>query len=65
MSELMIEQLNQRVFNLEKKIETYYRLLKIEDELDFVLNGNYYLNDEIGKILIGDYEWAKRITLNF
>lgn len=52
----MIEQLNQRVFNLEKKIETYYRLLKIEDELDFVLNGNYYLNDEIGKILIGDYE---------
>ena len=65
MSEQMIEQLNQRVFNLEKKIETYYRLLKIEDELDFVLNGNYYLNDEIGKILIGDYEWAKRITLNF
>ncbi len=65
MSEQMIEQLNQRVFNLEKKIETYYRLLKIEDELDFVLNGNYYLNDEIGKILIGDYEWAKRIILNF
>lgn len=65
MSEQMIEQLNQRVFNLEEKIETYYRLLKIEDELDFVLNGNYYLNDEIGKILIGDYEWAKRIILNF
>ncbi len=43
-----------RLLQLEKKLEKYYSLLLINNELDFILKGNYIL-DEVENILQGNY----------
>lgn len=40
---------------LEKRLEKYYSLLKVDNELDFVLNGGYILQEELDTILLGQY----------
>jgi len=40
---------------LEKKLERYYFLLKVENELDFVLKGTYLMNDDLSNTLSGSY----------
>ena len=40
---------------LEKKLERYYFLLKVENELDFVLKGTYLLNEDLNSTLTGNY----------
>ena len=40
---------------LEKRIEKYYNLLKIENELSFILNGTYIKTEDINNILNGTY----------
>ena len=40
---------------LEKRLEKYYSLLKVDNELDFVLNGGYILQEELNTILLGQY----------
>lgn len=42
---------------LEKKIERYYSLLKIDNELDFILNGTYILEADYENIMSGNYLW--------
>lgn len=49
------ETLFKRLANLDKRVEKYYKKLYIENELDFVMNGTYVLNDELDKILDGSY----------
>ena len=44
-----------KIADLEKKIEKYYQLLKTENELNFILNGTYLLNQDIENILSGNY----------
>lgn len=44
-----------RIAELEKKLERYYKLLNITNELDFILNGSYVLNDNLADILAGNY----------
>lgn len=44
-----------RIDVLEKKLERYYSLLKIDNELDFVLNGTYILQDDFDEVLAGQY----------
>lgn len=40
---------------LEKKVEIYYKKLDIENELGFILNGKYCTEEDITKILEGNY----------
>ncbi len=40
---------------LEKKLEKYYSLLKVENELDFILKGTYILQEDYDKVLAGEY----------
>ena len=40
---------------LEKRLERYYSLLKINNELDFVLNGTYYLQEDLENVMSGSY----------
>lgn len=40
---------------LEKKLERYYSLLKIDNELDFILNGTYVLQEDFENVLNGQY----------
>lgn len=53
--EEMLEMVVKRISVLEKKVEKYYQMLKIENELDFILSGNYVLDNQIENILKGNY----------
>ena len=50
-----LEMLNKRVEELERKVEMYYQMLKINNELDFIFNGTYVLDSEIESLLAGTY----------
>lgn len=45
-----------RIAELERRLEKYYQLLHIDNELDFVLNGTYIAPVEIENIVDGAYE---------
>lgn len=51
----LIENALKRIANLERKLEKYYELLKIENELDFILNGTYVFENEITNVINGNY----------
>ena len=40
---------------LEKKLERYYSLLKIDNELDFILNGTYIMQNDLEEVMMGNY----------
>jgi hypothetical protein len=40
---------------LEKKLEKYYYLLKVDNELDFVIKGTYLMQEELDSIMAGEY----------
>ena len=42
-----IERAIQKIYQIEKKMEKYYEMLKLENELDFILKGGYVLKDEL------------------
>lgn len=52
--EELLELALKRIENLEKKVEKYFHILKIDNELDFVLNGTYLSEDDVGKIISGE-----------
>lgn len=52
----MIELCLKRINDLEKRLEKYYQLLKVENELDFILKGTYFLKEEIEQVMSGNYE---------
>ena len=51
-----LEDIMRRLCDLERKLEKYYDLLVRQNELDFVLNGTYILEDDIDDILDGTWE---------
>ena len=51
----MIELCLKKINDLEKKLEKYFQLLKVENELDFVLNGTYLRSEELENIMLGNY----------
>lgn len=55
MNEELLLQTVKKVAELEKKLDTYYSLLKIQNELDFIMKGTYILQSEIDNVLIGNY----------
>lgn len=44
-----------KIADLERRLEKYFEILYIENELDFILKGNYVFDSEIDKILSGEY----------
>jgi hypothetical protein len=55
MENVNLEYLFKRITDLEKLIESYFNHLKIDNDLDFILNGSYFLKEELENILIGNY----------
>lgn len=49
----LLELLLKRVEMLEKKVEKYFSLLKVDNELDFIIKGTYICEEDIEKILEG------------
>ncbi len=46
---------NKKVFGVEKRLENYYQFLLIENELDFILKGCYFLQEDLDNVLEGIY----------
>lgn len=55
MSQELLDYALKQISNLEKRVERYFQLLKIENELDFILSGTYFFEDELDNILSGNY----------
>ncbi|MFQ6752237.1 MAG: hypothetical protein ACLRFL_01560 [Clostridia bacterium] len=55
MNEELLMQALKKIDDLNKKLEKYYDLLHIENELDFVLKGTYIMDTDIDNIVSGNY----------
>ncbi len=51
----LLELTIKRVDTLEKKLEKYFHILEVKNELDFVLRGSYIFLDELNLIMSGNY----------
>ena len=49
----LIELALKRLDELERKVEKYFKMLKVDNELDFILRGTYVTQQDIQKILEG------------
>ncbi len=49
----LIELALKRIEMLEKKVEKYFSMLKVDNELDFIWRGTYVTEEDIQKILEG------------
>lgn len=49
-----LEDLQQQIYNLQKKVELYFELLQCKNELDFVVKGSYLVN-ELTNVVNGNY----------
>ena len=53
--EELLEKAIRRLDDLEKKVELYYKLLRVENELDFVLKGTYLMPENLDVVIEGTY----------
>lgn len=51
----LLELTIKRIDALEKRLEKYYHLLEVKNELDFILNGGYIFKEDIDAIMSGNY----------
>jgi len=49
----LLELALKRIEELEKKIEMYFSMLKVDNELDFILKGTYITKEDVDKIMEG------------
>ena len=55
MNEEILMQALKKIDELSKKLEKYYDLLRVDNELDFVLKGTYLVDQDISNVLSGNY----------
>ena len=53
--EELLELALKKIDVLEKRLEKYFSLLKINNELDFILNGSYIMQEDFDNVLAGQY----------
>ena len=51
----LIELALKKIENLEKLIEKHYQMLNVDNELDFIVKGTYVTEEEVNKIVNGEY----------
>lgn len=52
----MLELALKRLDELEKKVERYYKLLEVNNEIDFILKGGYVFKEDVDAIIAGTYD---------
>lgn len=52
----MLELALKRLDELEKKVERYYQLLEVNNEIDFILKGGYVFKEDVDAIVAGTYD---------
>ena len=55
MNEEMVQLALKKIDELTKRLEKYFDILRIENELDFILKGTYVLQSDIDAIMAGNY----------
>ena len=55
--EELLELAIKRIDKIEKKLEKYFHILEVKNELDFILNGGYVFKEDIDTILSGNYSF--------
>ncbi len=55
----LIELCLKKISDLENKIEMYYTLLNVGNELDFVMKGTYISDTDMANFLAGNYRSDK------
>ncbi len=55
MNEEMVQLALKKIDELTKRLEKYFDILRIENELDFILKGTYVLQSDIDAIMSGNY----------
>lgn len=53
--EELLELAFKRIDVLEKRLEKYYSLLKVDNELDFIIKGTYLMQEDFDNVLAGQY----------
>ena len=53
--EEMVELAFKKILNLERLLERYFKILKVENELDFVLKGTYLFDEDLNGVFSGEY----------
>ncbi|MBQ8615264.1 MAG: hypothetical protein IJ415_01695 [Clostridia bacterium] len=53
--EELLELALKRIEILEKKVEKYYQMLKVDNELDFIVRGTYVTEENMDNFLAGNY----------
>ena len=51
----LIDLVLKKIDVLEKRLEAYFNLLKVDNELDFILKGTYILQEDYDAVLAGEY----------
>ena len=51
-----LELLEKKVLDLERKIEKYFSVLEVNNELDFILKGGYILKEDLENLVLGETE---------
>lgn len=54
--EELIELALKRIEALEKKLEKYFSILNVGNEMDFILKGTYVLQSDIENVMAGKLE---------
>ena len=44
-----------KIADLERLLERYFKIVKVENELDFVLKGTYLFDEDLDGVLAGEY----------
>lgn len=52
----MLELALKRLDELEKKVERYFKLLEVNNEIDFILKGGYVFKEDVDAIVAGTYD---------
>ena len=55
MNNELVELTYKKLLELDKKVELYYEMLKVENELHFILNGTYLMEEDLLQVLNGEY----------
>ncbi|MBQ9795704.1 MAG: hypothetical protein IJW36_01905 [Clostridia bacterium] len=51
----LIELALKRIDNLERLVEKYFKILKVDNELDFIVKGTYLTDEQVEEIVSGAY----------
>ena len=52
----LLELALKRIDNLERLVENYFKILKVDNELDFIVKGTYLMPEELNALVEGNFE---------